>query len=125
MFFFICIQRTLIFVLIISSLQLFFFKFTSHVCCGNQCYYFFTKQLRLMTLAFKTEGVSCNTKAAAIVSHYSNLHIITMSSSVALFLNRCTQIICNNRSSYLLLGGKNNQHISDSCYIWFTLTCSQ
>lgn len=59
-----------------------------------------------MTPAFITEGISHNTKAADIVSHYSNLHIIAMSSSVALFLDRCTQIICNNINSYFILGGK-------------------
>ena len=38
-----------------------------------------------MTIAFKTEGINYNTMAADIVSHYSNFHINTVSSSVALF----------------------------------------
>lgn len=100
--------------------------FTSRACRVNTVLLLFSlhlswKRLRLLNLAFKTEGINCNTKAADIVSHYSKLHIITMSSSVALFLDRCTQIICNNRISYFLfffLRWKNNQHISDSCYIW-------
>lgn len=35
-----------------------------------------------------------------------------MSSGVAVFLDRCTQIICKQKN--LSLGWKNNEHISDS-----------
>lgn len=76
------------------------------------------KQLRLMTIAFETEGINYNTKAADIVSHFSNLYIITMSSSVALLLDRCTQIICKSRTSYFVLFRWKNQNISKICYVW-------
>lgn len=99
-----------------SFLVLSQFVFESHFCCLNSMLLLFSlhllwKQLRVMTITFKIEGFNYNTKAADIVSRYSNLHIITVSSSVALLLDRCAQMICKSRIS----------QVEESAYQWHLL----